>query len=201
MLLINITEDNPMITLINVIILTLILYTFSVQISTYNSLVFEKHRFRYFAIRDRLALLVVYGKIEEQSWEYQRIIDAVNFHIKTIENMSINNIIRLLVRYHNSPDESNVVNMIHKKIDNEEVIKIMVEFFDITSAILKRNSWMQLKAVKIILSMRKRPNILDDPEILNMPEVESIRNSKSALENIKTFRDSLNENLLRLKAA
>lgn len=145
-----------MITLINIIMLTIILYTFSVQINTYNSLIFEKYRFRYFAISDRLALLVIDGKIKEQSWEYQRIINAINSHIKTIENMSISNIIRLLVQYHNSPSESRPVDMMRKKIDNEEVIKIMVEFFDITSSILKRNSWMQVKALKIILSISRR---------------------------------------------
>ncbi len=192
-----------MITLINIIMLTIILYTFSVQINTYNSLIFEKYRFRYFAIRDRLALLVIDGKIKEQSWEYQRIINAINSHIKTIENMSISNIIRLLVQYHNSPSESRPVDMMRKKIDNEEVIKIMVEFFDITSSILKRNSWMQVKALKIILSIsrRTRNNILDKPTILKTPEMKVIIDSQSALEKIKTFRDSLSNDLIKLKAA
>lgn len=192
-----------MITLINIIMLTIILYTFSVQINTYNSLIFEKYRFRYFAIRDRLALLVIDGKIKEQSWEYQRIINAINSHIKTIENMSISNIIRLLVQYHNSPSESRPVDMMRKKIDNEEVIKIMVEFFDITFSILNRNSWMQVKALKIILSIsrRTRNNILDKPTILKTPEMKVIIDSQSALEKIKTFRDSLSNDLIKLKAA
>lgn len=190
-----------MITLINLIILTLIIYTFSVQIGTYNSLIFEIYRFRYFSIRDRLALLVIHGEIEEQSWEYKHIIDAINFHIKTTENMSINNIIRLLVEYYNSPSESKAVDMIHRKIDNEEIMKIMDEFFDITSAILKRNSWMQLRALTVILSMKNRLNIFDKPEILRMPEVKFMRDSKSALENIKNIRNSLSENRLKLKVA
>ncbi len=134
-----------MIFLMNLVIILAVLYIVSVQISKYNEIIFKKYRFKYFSLRDDLAMLVVSGKIKEESWEYQQLIDTINFHIQTIESMSINKIIAMLVEYHTSPEEERKVRIIKKKIKHTEVISIMAEFMDVTSQLLERNSKMQIK--------------------------------------------------------
>lgn len=57
--------------LLSLLVLTFVLYIFSVQLTAYNRLVLDRYRFRYFAIRDELALMVMNGKIAEDSWEFQ----------------------------------------------------------------------------------------------------------------------------------
>jgi len=188
------------ITLINIIVLMMILYVFSVQISLYNELVFNQYRFKYFAIRDQLALLVIDGEIEEQSWEYQDIINVINYHINNTENMSIHNRIRLIKCY-NQPQDSQVFCMVKRKISHPKVMEIMIDFFDTTSAIIKRNSGMQLKVIQFLLSMKKKPSLLEQPEIRKTPEIEFARNTQSALAEVARIREVLTANLSRLKMA
>ena len=95
--------------MLNLILLFTVLYIFSVQISAYNEVLFDRCRFRYFALRDQLAMLVINGKLEEDSWEYQTIVDTINFHINTVEKLSIDKVMRVLVEYHISPQEEKTV--------------------------------------------------------------------------------------------
>jgi hypothetical protein len=169
-----------MIFLMNLVIILAVLYIISVQISKYNEIMFKKYRFKYFSLRDDLAMLVVSGKIKEESWEYQQLINTINFHIQTIESMSINKIIAMFVEYHTSPEEERKVRMIKKKIKHIEVISIMAEFMDVTSQLLERNSRMQIKLLNVFSSFNKKAS------------TKPITSHKVALDKVNAHKHLLN---------
>ncbi len=159
-----------MIELLNLVVLLFFLYFVSVLIGKYNEMIFDRYRFRYFALRDRLALLVVKGELKEDSWEYKKLVDTINFHISTVETMSIERIVSLLVQYHTSPEEERNVRLIKKNIKNEEVLRIMGDFMETTASLLARNSRAQIRLVSLIhrffgKNSPKRMHGLEKPEV------------------------------------
>jgi len=159
--------------LTNLIILTGVLYLFAIQVSKYNGILLDKYRFSYFALRDRLALLVMQGKLDEESWEYEKIVNAINFHIQATERVSIHKIIAILVAYHTSPEEERKVKAMLKRTDNQDVVKIMIDYFDTTASLLKRNSRMQMWFIKTLIAhgraarSKKLHPIVDHQEAYN----------------------------------
>ena len=139
-----------MIGLLNLVILLFFLYFISVLISKYNEMIFDKYRFRYFSLRDRLALLVIKGELEEDSWEYKKLIDTINFHISTVETMSIERIVHLLIQYHTSSEEERNVRLIKKNIKSVEVLRITDDFMETTASLIARNSRAQIKLASLI---------------------------------------------------
>ncbi len=103
-----------MIFIVNLIILVFFLYIVAVQIQQYNNIISDKYRFRYFALRDRLALLVANNEIQEDSWEYQKIIDTINFHISAVETMSIEKLMSVLIEFHTSQEEARRIKLYEK---------------------------------------------------------------------------------------
>lgn len=170
----------------NLLLLVVVLYVLAVQIDKYNHIIFDKYRFRYFELRDKLAMLVIDGKLDENSWEYQKIVSAINFHIKTIETVSINKIISLLIQYHTSPEEERKVRIIQKKTEHPEVIEIMAEFMDVTVSLLKRNSKMQIKMLDVICKTEKKAH---------KKELRPIASHKLALDKLTSYRDDLRGSL------
>lgn len=180
-----------MATALNLILLTFVVYILALQVSRYNQIIFDKYRFRYFAIRDQLAMLVVKGEIEEDSWEYRQIVDSINFHIKTIESVSINKIINVLIEYHNSSEEERRVRVIKKKVENEEVRKIMADFMSITSTLLERNSKMQIRVLRHLSKMRRRKNVKNFSIIVN---------HKKAVEKVNRYKADFKDGFTKVAA-
>jgi len=125
----------------------LVAYFLSLAISFYNQIIFDKYRFRYFALRDRLAFLVAEGELDENSWEYKNLVDVINFHIRTVETMSISNIVEMLVSFYSGDVE---VNIISKKIENEKVLEIVSDFISVTLSLLRKNSKAELTLIRLI---------------------------------------------------
>lgn len=144
--------------LLSLALLSFMLYTFARQIDQYNNLIFTRYRFRYFELRDRLALLVVSGAIQESSWEYQHIINALNHHIRTVETTSIRRIARVLSDFHTSQEEKRKIRVFEKNIQHKEVIAIVVDFMKITDELLSRNSKAELYFLGVIISAAKCAN-------------------------------------------
>lgn len=169
----------------NLIVLIFVLFIVAVQIGKYNEIILDKFRFKYFALRDRLAMLVVNSKLKEDSFEYQQIIDTINFHINAIETLCIQDIIYLLAEYHTSPEEERKVKIIKKKLDHPEIIEIMAEFMDITRQLLERNSKMQIRLLKHINSRGSK----------HAQDMRSISSHKAALDKVISYRDTLRGSL------
>ena len=168
-----------MIELMSIVALVIPLFFVSLLIDEYNEIIFEKYRFRYFALRDRLALLVVKGDLEEDSWEFEKIVDTINFHIGAVEAMSIERIVTLLIEHHTSPEEERKVRIINNRISNIEVRAIMEEFMSITSSLLYRNSRVQIKFVTLI------------SKLFGEGSVKRIKTPKLALQKIQDRKDAL----------
>lgn len=175
-----------MVFIVNIAILAFILFIVATQIQKYNQIVFDKYRFRYFALRDRLAMLVVNNKLEEDSWEYQKVVDTINFHISTTEGVSINKIISLLIEYHTSPEEERKVRIIKKKVEHPEVLEIMAEFMEVTASLLERNSRTQIALLKRFSKKQKSRHSKD---------MGSITSHKLALDKVLSYRDELRNSL------
>lgn len=141
--------------------LIFILFVIATQIDVYSKIVLEKYRFRYFSLRDKLAMLVIQNKVKENSWEYRDIVDTINFHIDAVEKVSTHKIMSLLVQYYTtSKQEEQEVSVIEKDLTNPEIVRILVDFMDITADLLERNSkkW-QLRLP--LQPFRKQKNALD----------------------------------------
>lgn len=136
--------------LISLLISTFVLYIFFMQICESNDLTRTKFRFRYFALRDRLAMLVATGRLKEDSWEYQHIVETLNFHISAVEHLSIFRIVEVLANYHLSSKEERQVKKLSKKIDDNDVAKIVVEYMETTYDLINRNSRAQIFLMKIL---------------------------------------------------
>ena len=135
--------------LISMFLLVSILYIAFLQLREFNKMTLCEYRFKYFALRDKLAILVVDRKIKEDSWEYKNIINTINFHISTIETMSIMRIAQLLIAYHTSQNEDNKVKALAKKVENKDVAEIIIEYMSITQSLIRRNSKTQIFLLNI----------------------------------------------------
>ena len=136
--------------LVSLLIGTMILYAIFVHIREYNELIRAKFRFRFFALRDRLAMLVVTGKLAEDSWEYQHIVSTLNFHISAVEKMSIMRVVDLFVSYHTSPKEEQRVKLLSKRIEHKDVAQIVVDYMSVTYDLIKRNSRIQITLIRTV---------------------------------------------------
>lgn len=137
--------------LFSIIFATMLLYIVSLQITFYNEIVRDKYRFRYFALRDELAMLVINNVIEEDSWEYKQIIDTLNFHIQAVDEVSLFRIVRMLSDYHINGANVATVRKMKKKITDEQVAGVLVEFFALTKSLLHRNSKVQMAIVEAFM--------------------------------------------------
>lgn len=135
--------------LIFLLVATMVLYVMFLQIREHNELRFTSYRFRYFALRDQLAMLVVRGKLKEQSWEYKHIVSTINFHISAVETMSIIHLVTMLIRHHASSEEQQQVRVLRRHIDDPEVARIMVQYMETTMDLIRRNSRVQMFLVSI----------------------------------------------------
>jgi len=171
----------------NLVLLLVIFYFVAIQIEKYNQVILAKYRFSYFALRDRLAMLVIEGKLKEDSWEYDEIVAAINFHIKAVEDISIQKLAVALIRFHNSPEEKRYVKSIQKGPANEALSGIMGDYLDLTYRLLLRNSNMQMKLVRLVA---KIGGVISST---NSEAFNIMKDRKKALENVGAYRDSFRE--------
>lgn len=134
-------------TLMSLLIGGFLCYVLFLQIDEYNKLVVLKFKFRFFALRDRLALLVVYKNLPEVSWEYVETIKSLNFHISATEKLSLMRIVKLLSAYHTSPEEERKVQKLSRQVDREDVREVLSDFFMTTYHLIRRNSKAQIALV------------------------------------------------------
>ncbi len=144
--------------LIGMLFITGIIFIISVQINEYNAIVMDRFRFEYFSLRDRLAILVIKGELDEDSWEYRHIVDSLNFHIHAVESMTITRVARFLAHHHNQPEQEKQLRT--KKILNVEVNQIMFDFLKTTHKLLMRNSRYEIKIAQWLLKSRQAAHSL-----------------------------------------
>ncbi|MFA7242413.1 MAG: hypothetical protein WC091_20050 [Sulfuricellaceae bacterium] len=144
--------------LISLLIGTFVLYILFLQIRESNELTRTKFRFRYFALRDRLAMLVAAGRLKEDSWEYQHIVETLNFHISAVERLSLSRITDVLADYHLSSKEEQQVKVLRNKIGDKDVAKIVVDYMETTYDLINCNSRVQIALMRVIEQYLRNEN-------------------------------------------
>lgn len=158
-------------------------------IDQYNKMVCTSYKFKFFKLRDELALLVMEGKIDENSPEYNDVVHILNFHISAVEKMSITRVISLLVEKYSNDKNFKKASFKVSKIDNEEIAKIMWRYMDVTYNLIGRNSKIQIWILKAVSYLLK--SIIKSDNKLN--KMDNI-NPEKALNNIKASKQILESN-------
>jgi hypothetical protein len=140
---------------INASVIVFFLAVIAIQISKHNRLTLNEFQYKYYELRDRLAMLVVNGQLDENSWEFNHLVNTINYHISVIDTVSFSRMLPVLSKYHASPGEARQVKIIKKKIDHPDVIELLADFFDVTANLIKYNSRMQLKIAQIFVNRAK----------------------------------------------
>jgi hypothetical protein len=130
--------------ILSLLLLTSVLAIFAYQISLHNSVASDRFRFEYFALRDRLNLLVARGKIREESLEYRTFMGAINFHIHAVESVSIMRMASVIAGYHTTTTGSRKVEVSPQLLLSDETKKLMFDFLTTTEKLLRRNSRAQM---------------------------------------------------------
>lgn len=135
-------------TLISLLIGTIALYVLFIQIREYNELNRIKYQFQFFALRDRLAVLVASGHLSEDSWEYKNIVDVLNYHIGAVEKMSLGRIVSALVQFHMSSAEDFRMRGLSKRVSDKAVADIVMDYMSTTYELIRRNSRVQISLIR-----------------------------------------------------
>jgi hypothetical protein len=165
------------------------IYVIYLQISAHNSIVSTKYRFKFFALRDRLAMLVCEGSLSESSWEYKYIVDALNYHISAVEKVSIFEVVEAMVKFHTSAEEDKAVSKLQKTVSNKAVKSILDEYMLTAQLMIERNSKWQLIFIKSAIRFVKYFGISPSEQaratVVNpKPALSAIANHRSALQSI-----------------
>lgn len=131
-------------------------YVLFLQIDEYNKLIVAKFKFRFFALRDRLSLMVIFEDLPEDSWEYKQTISTLNFHISATEKLSLTRIVELLADYHTSSEEEKRVRVFSRRVDRQDMRDLLAEFLCTAYDMIKRNSKAQMWFVKVIASVARK---------------------------------------------
>lgn len=174
------------------LLLVAFLYIVFLQIVAYNDLITTKFRFRFFALRDRLALLVCDGSLKEDSWEYKYVIDALNYHISAVERLSITDVIEAFVNFHTSSDENKAFKRLQKTVDHEDVKEILDEYMLTVLQMIKRNSKWQIRFVilasAVINKLKLSPSEEAKATVVNPgPALTAITAHRNALHSNPSF--------------
>lgn len=158
-------------------------YVIFVQIKEWNKLKITEYQFRFFALRDRLCMLVAFEGLPEKGWEYKQISSTLNYHIQTSERMSIMWIVRRLAEFHASDDEDKRVQIYTKKIEREDLRLLLVEFMQTSYELLSRNSRGQLFLIALYAKVFNRDRAMGEKKVFPnpAPALRAITSHKLAL--------------------
>jgi hypothetical protein len=161
--------------LFGILICSLLLHIVFLQIEARNTIETNKFRLAFFALRDRLAMLVVKGKLQEDSWAYKHIVDALNFHIHAVETLSIVDLVEVVIRFHTSSNSENCGSeLISFNELTPEAREILREYLRVVRKLILRNSKWQIRTIRVVNKVlgngQKTTGLVSDPR----PAIEQI---------------------------
>ncbi len=109
-----------------------------------------KYKFKFYALRDNLALLVLNGTVKETEREYILLRDAINYSIFASENMSIRQHITAMLSA-TQPTPQNLITFKHA-----ETKLIAINYFIATIAVVRKNSWFEIKVIGTAMHLFSR---------------------------------------------
>jgi hypothetical protein len=122
-----------------------------------------KYKFRFYALRDDLALLVLNGTLKETEREYIVLRDAINYSIYASENLSIYQHIKAIIS-RNTPTLQNSITLRH-----DETKDIVIDYFINTINLVRKNSWFELRVIESVVHLSKLFSNSDDYDRHNHP--------------------------------
>ena len=127
---------------------------------------FMEYRFRFFALRDKLARLCVNDVITQESVEFQFLIRLFNTYIKDLESCNIPTLLRRVVSLENDKEFRVKVQMLLERCyETEEVAELMYEFEKAVVELLYEGSFILKYLSPMVVVMdslsRRVKNILD----------------------------------------
>lgn len=172
-------------TVVSLLIITGFLYVIFLQIDAYNHLKVADFRFRLFAIRDDLALLVCKGEIKESSWEYRYIIDALNYHISAVETLSIVELVEAIAKFHTSHDEERAVQRFGKQVNRKDIRTILDRYTRTVREIIIRNSEWQIRFINVAALIIRKLQLQPSQQAR-----DTVQNPKLAIRAIDAHRSA-----------
>ncbi len=100
----------------------------------------NRNVFKLFSLRDRLHLMVMAGKLPEESIEYNASIRSINCYIKATKEFEVITLLRVVRAYCNSEDLRKEWKEIKEKIENHspELKQIWIEYHEVLRKILNK---------------------------------------------------------------
>ncbi|MEO5377303.1 MAG: hypothetical protein H7832_05910 [Magnetococcus sp. DMHC-6] len=121
----------------------------------YRRIEIDRRRYRLFALRDRLTLLVMKGKIAEGSTEHLFLLTVLNKTIKSINTFRITSFLRFIIRLYDDKTFQEYIEKIHGQLDqtpNTEYAAIIQEFSQLAAEIMADNMFT-LKIIFVPVSI------------------------------------------------
>lgn len=120
------------------------------MIDSYRYYLNQKHRFRFFALRDDLTMLVMSGKIDQNDREFIVLRDCLNCAINVTGDLSIREHFGALIAVNQDGSERCEVGVpIH--FSSDETRTIAARYYENMIAIVSKNSWFEIYLVGAIV--------------------------------------------------
>lgn len=176
---------NFLLTLICIWILLAVNYRY-IQPTRWN-----KHRFKLFALRDRLAILAMQGKIDERSIKYIYLMKTINTAISETGQFKLSRFMNFLVWLQETKKAQDMVDMITSEITekNDELKMIFSECILIIDSIFKAKATLAFRLIMatkfVVTTLNRFFGILSNSRILIASKAKRWTGMKNELENIK----------------
>jgi len=173
----------------NIFILSLCLWASMYSYHKYiNGALLNAKLFRLFALRDKLTILAMEGKINENSKEYQMLLYSINHYLNATKNFEILIFLKKFIEVENSPKIKKEMEEIKLSIEEHsvELKRILCEYFDILDSILTVQMRLFVGVFGFILSALDTLKISLD--VVNKG-IELFSKSLSLMKRVKENRD------------
>jgi len=115
----------------------------------------NKKRFRLFSLRDDLTLLVMAGKVEYNSKEYQYLLHSLNSVIKITGDFQISDFLKFLITQYNNDEIEEKLDKIDKAVEvqSKEFKVIWVEYHMVMGNIMSKHLRLLVGFVTMLASL------------------------------------------------
>lgn len=116
---------------------------------------FNNNRFKIFALRDRLALLAMEGKISDNSKDYEILMSILNSSIYAMDKFNISIFLKRIKAIYSNPQMQKELESIGKSFETQclEFRAIAHEYFLIMQTILMKETWLFRKTAPYLITL------------------------------------------------
>lgn len=115
---------------------------------------FDRYRFRIFALRDRLSILIMNGEVKEGSLEHKTLLSLLNGAVQSIGTFKVTIFLRFIIQISQDDTLQKQIKKIQKHLsasNNEDYAEILSEFYCLMDEKMKKD----IRTFKITVSFLK----------------------------------------------